>query len=316
MKKAITIFIAVFCCINGFTMFANDSSIESSNSYFNLYNFEYNRKANTILADMIDYMAIGMAQGDNGRRNNQPVYVTLTDGTKFTMVPFGGRLSIGLTPAIKKALVTSDFKSAYFYQHSNNEGKFEFKFIPGSTAVFKKLGLQENSSNQSSGSSSRPRNSTGPAKMPAPTVPKANLPKCFNCTGYIISPISLGIKTNIKTNRKYLSIIADVSTTSKGFTYICYFLDQNGNQISVPKGLKLPDNLRDCITYIAGRRTVANKIRGYYRAEKAAVGGTSVYLDAFRQCNPVPTGVYCVIDLYDDSEVLKARQVSPYLRLF
>lgn len=314
MKKAIRIFLAMLCCIKSFTVFASDKSIESSNSYFYLFISEYNKQANKILVDMVDIMSKGMNADDNGYRNDKPVYVTLADGIKFTMVPSGGKLSIGLTPTIRKSLVTSDFKSAYFYQYSGNEGKFEIKYKPGSTNVFKELGI-ENSPSRTSGSSSQTHNPSKPARTTAPSAPKANLPENFSSDGYAVSPIGLSIAPVRGTNKKCVSINANVTTLSNGFTYIYYFLDQKGNRVFVPKELKCPPNVNS-ITYLDGKRTIGQQIRGAYRANKDAVSGMATYVDDFKLCNPVPTGVYCVVELYDDSNVLKARRVSSYLRLF
>lgn len=152
--------ITLICCFNGLSLHAEYSSVEASNAYFIFTNFKVAPSKNAVWVDMCDVSPYAPVD-DSRKRNNTPVYVTLADGTQFTMYPRGGNLVIDLTPALRKALVSSDFKTAYFYEYSNNEGKFEFNLHRGSKEIFQALGIYSASS---SGGSSTSRNSASSSK--------------------------------------------------------------------------------------------------------------------------------------------------------
>lgn len=160
MRTIFAFIITLICCFNGLSLHAGNPSVEASNAYLIFTNFEVAPSKDAVWVDMYDCSPY-LSSGDTGLRNDAAVYVTLTDGTKFTIEPFDdGILEIELTPALRKALVSSDFKTAYYYQHSDNKGKYEFNLRPSSKKIFQALGIY----NASASGSSASRNSASSSK--------------------------------------------------------------------------------------------------------------------------------------------------------
>lgn len=110
MRTIFAFIITLICCFNGLSLHAESSSVEASNAYFIFTNFEVAPSKNAVWVDMCDTSPF--FPSDVSRIVNfMPVYITLADGTKFTMNPRSSHLVIDLTPALRLPIRTaSPFK--------------------------------------------------------------------------------------------------------------------------------------------------------------------------------------------------------------